>query len=330
MYNSEWKRGYTSLNRFISEVVLFALLLSAGAFTLDGFLTENLKRARDGDLGIWNEIFDGKIGSEIVVYGASRALVHFDPRIIERGVGMTVYNLGIDGHNFWLEYLRHSMLLKYNVKPKVIVLEVGSATLAKRRDLYTPEQFLPYMLSEPEVANAISSYDGYKYLDFHVPLLRYFGKAESVARALIHFLIPYYMDSDRIKGYQGRDIVWSSGDWERAKLASRPLEVTIDPQTVKLLESFLEECRVMDIKVVFVASPEFIEGQGYVTNRKEIFEIFEAMSIKFRIPLLDYSHDSISYKTEFFYNSSHLNVKGAELFTRKFVTDLKPLLERQH
>jgi hypothetical protein len=292
---------------------------------IDSFLTENLKKNRRADAGIWNEIVAGNIKSEIVVYGASRAWVQYDSLIMADSLRTTVYNLGIDGHNFWLEYLRHSMLLKYNIKPKVIVLDVGSVTLAKRKDLYNPEQFLPYMLNQPEVEAAISSYDGYKYLDFHIPLLRYYGKAETLARALILFLIPSHNKPDRIQGYLGMNLAWSSGDWERAKRTA-PSNMMNDPQSVKLFDSFLGECSIRGIKVILVASPEFIEGQRYVTNRKEIFAIFEAMSTKYGIPFLDYSNDSISYEAEYFYNSSHLNIKGAELFTRKFVQDLKPLL----
>jgi hypothetical protein len=327
MSNSDFRsRKEHGLKRFISEVAIFFLLLIAGAYTIDAFITENLKKIRWGDSGIWNEIFAGGIKSEIVVYGASRAWAHYDSRIMEDSLGMTVYNLGIDGHNFWLQYLRHSMLLKYNTKPKVIVLDLSTNTLAKRKDLYGPEQFLPYMRNQPQVESTISSYDGYKYLDFHIPLLRYYGKAESLARSLILFLLPSHKKPDRIKGYLGMDLAWNSEDWERTKRSSQPSNTVNDPQTVKLFDSFLEECKVLDIKVIFVVSPEFIEGQSYVTNRKEIFSTFDSMSTKYNIPFFDYSKESISYESEYFYNATHMNKNGAELFTKRFVADLKPLL----
>ncbi len=313
------------MKRFLYEVATFFLLLIMGAYIIDAFLTENLKKYPVGDSGIWNEIFAGRVNSEVVVYGASRAWVHFDPRIMEESLGMTVYNLGVDGHNFWLEYLRHSMLLKYNTKPKVIVMEISQNTLAKRKDLYGLDQFLPYMLNQPQVEAAISSYEGYRYLDFHIPLFRYYGKAEALVRALIQFLNPSHYSPNRVKGYQGKNSAWS-GDWERVKRDLQPSKAVNDLESIRLFDSFLEECRILGIKVVFVSSPEFIEAQQYVTNREEIFSIFEAMSAKYNIPYLDYSKNFISYKTEYFYNSGHLNKGGAELFTKKLVVDLKPLL----
>lgn len=301
------------------------MLLTMGAYVADTVLSESLKKYPKGELGIWNKIFAGKVNSEIVIYGASRAAAHFDSRLMEEGLGMTVYNLGIHAHNFWLQYLRHCMLLKYNTKPKVIVLEVGLITIDKRKDLHDPDQFIPYMLEDSQVKYAISSYEGYGYLDFYIPLLRYYGKVELCVQALIQFLLPSYYVSDRIKGYQGVDLAWN-GDWNRAKLTMNGWKGGIDPDTVRLLDSFLEECGALGIQVIFVSSPEFIEAQQYVTNRDQIFSIFKAMSTKYNIPYLDYSKHSISYKTEYFYNSSHMNKKGAELFTKKLILDLKPLL----
>jgi hypothetical protein len=296
-----------------------------GAFMIDKFLTENLKRYPVGDAGIWNEIFAGRINSEIVVYGASRALGHFDTRIMEDGLGMSVYNLGIDGHNFWLQYLRHSILLKYNKKPKVIVLEISTNTLEKRKDLYASDQFLPYMLNQSEVEAAISSYEGYSYLDFHIPLFRYFGKVESLVQASIQLLSPSFYRPNRVKGYKGDDLAWNEG-WEHTKLRAKPSKAVFDPKTCRLLDSFLEESKALGIKVVFVSTPMFIHAQRYTTNRSEIMAYFGAASKKYGVNYLDYSSDSISYESKFFYNPTHMNTKGSELFTRKFVVDLNRLL----
>jgi hypothetical protein len=312
-------------SRFLSEFAIFFLLLIAGAYILDRFITENLKKYPVADSGIWNEIFAGRIDSEIVVYGASRALVHFDSNIMENYLGATVYNLGINGHNFWLQYLRHSILLKYNAKPKVIILEISTETLEKRKDLYDLDQFLPYMLNQPEVEAAISSYEGYDYLDFHIPLLRYYGKAESLVRASIQFLRPTHYKPDRVKGYIGNDADWNGG-WERTKLSAVHSKVVFDQETAILLNSFLEENKARGIKVIFVSSPRFYHAQQYTKNRNEVMTYFEVLSKKYDIPFLDYSNDPISFESKFFYNSSHLNKRGAELFTRRFVVDLKSLL----
>ena len=42
-------------------------------------------------------------------------------------------------------------------------------------------------------------------------------------------------------------------------------------------------------------------------------------------PILNYTYDPISYDTNFFYNATHLNKTGAELFTRKLAHDIDSL-----
>ena len=311
------------MKRFIAEVLVFFLPLLVAAPFIDAFISGNLKKSQRGELGAWNDVYAGRINSDVVFYGASRTMVQFDPQIVSEALGVSAYNLGINGHNFWLQYLRHSTLLKYNTKPKIIVQAVDMTTLDKRPDLYDPDQFLPYMLRDPQVEAATSSYEGYSHLDYHVPLLRYYGKAMAAAQALILFVDPALLPPDRVRGYQAMDVAWN-GDWERAKATMLPIETVPDQGTVRLFEAYLEECRRMGIKVIFVSGPEYIEAQDFESNRAQIFAIFSSLSKKYGIPFLDYSRDHLSFDTHYFYNSQHLNKTGAELFTRELTMALRP------
>jgi tagatose-1,6-bisphosphate aldolase len=76
------------------------------------------------------------------------------------------------------------------------------------------------------------------------------------------------------------------------------------------------------VKVVFVYTPEYIEGQKFIQGRKELISLYSKYSKQYNIPFYDFSNDVICYKKDFFYNSNHLNKDGAELFTRKFVDTL--------
>ena len=83
-----------------------------------------------------------------------------------------------------------------------------------------------------------------------------------------------------------------------------------------------------------VYSPEYIEAQGLYRNRKEIFKMFKEIANNYDVEFMDYSQDPICYDKSFFYNSQHLNAKGAELFSKKIavemaINELKPLCDRQ-
>jgi lysophospholipase L1-like esterase len=56
-------------------------------------------------------------------------------------------------------------------------------------------------------------------------------------------------------------------------------------------------------------------------------DTLKSIATRFSIPYLDYSPDSLMYHKELFYNTTHLNKKGAEIFTRQLAADLKNLIK---
>ena len=313
------------MRRFVKKIIYHFLILLITALLLDFIISSRLKihdQFAYGESYIWNEIYQGKVNRDILIYGSSRAWVHFDPKIIQDSLRMSTYNLGIDGHNFWLQYFRHKALIKNNVKPKVIILSVGIFTLNRRSDLYNMNQFLPYIYYE-DVYHYTSVYKGFTIFDYILPLYRYIGKRDVLRQAF------YYnkgrqskQENYRIDGFRGMNREWNH-DLENAKQKLASFTLNMHEPSIKLMELFFEECNDLGIEVVMVYSPEYIEGQYFVENRSEIMETFSNLSETYNFHFLDYSNDEISKDKILFYNSMHLNAIGAERFTTKFVSDLK-------
>ncbi len=76
-----------------------------------------------------------------------------------------------------------------------------------------------------------------------------------------------------------------------------------------------------------VIAPFYIEGQDRITNKDEHLKVISSISQEYKLPLLDYTKDSLSYTQDLFYNNMHLNKKGAELFSSKLALDLKSIVE---
>lgn len=290
---------------------------------MDIFISQQLQKSDScyGEYEVWNDIYDGNINADLLIYGSSRAYRHFDPNIIEDSLDLSAYNLGINGHNFWLQYLRHIEYIKTNTLPKHILLAVDVNSLGKIKDLFQMDQFLPYMLWNKNITKFTSSYEGYNRLDYYVPALRYFGKSNAKQEALVALMsdsiIPY-----RKKGYNGSNEKWND-DFINAKKKMTYYEVRIDKPSLDLFDKFLKECQNNNIKITLVHSPLYIEGQEFVKNRKEILQIFKDFALKYNLYFLDYSKDALSFDKNNFYNAMHLNRLGAELFTKKLVGDLK-------
>lgn len=312
------------MRKFTVKILFFILPLVVLILPLDYAISYFLSKSNQfpGEFEVMNDIYNSKANCEVAIYGSSRAWVHINPTIISDSLNLTAYNFGIDGHNFWLQYLRHLELLKHNEKPKKIILAVDLYSLQKRDDLYEPDQFLPYMLWNKNIEKYTNSYKGYSEYDYNIPLIRYSGKFHALKGSIKMLLMGSSNQSYRNKGYLGMDLKWNS-DFDLAKAEMKSYKVKLEEQSIQLFESFIQECKNEKIDLILVYTPEFIEGQNFVSNRNEVIELFENLSNKYNLTFYDYSTDEICYNKNLFYNASHLNKFGSELFTKKLAAKIK-------
>ncbi len=311
------------MKKLLLNTAIFFVPLILFMFLADLLFSHYLRNSRDGEYSVWNDIYDGKVNADVVIYGSSRAMVHFNPAVIRDSLHVNAYNLGINGHNFWLQYFRHKQLMKNNKAPRFVIHSVDVFTLVKRKDLFEMEQFLPYMLYNAEMKSWISSYQGFKSYDYYIPLVRYYGQAKTMKRIFKYALTGRNsVDSARTLGYKHVNLTWND-DLDRARQKYADYRVTIDTATVRLFDKYLQEMAASHIPVVLVYTPEYIEGQTFVKNREEIIQVFRLFAEKYNLAFLDYSNDPISHDKAYFYNASHLNGRGAEAFTSKIIGDLK-------
>jgi hypothetical protein len=309
------------MKKFILHTAIFMAPIVVIAFLADRFINYTLTTSKTGDYAVWNDILSGKVDADIVIYGSSRAWLHLNPKIIEDSTGVSAYNLGIDGHNFYMQYLRHHLLLKYDKAPSTIILSLDNFTFDKKKDLYNPEQFLPY-LDNKDILDATKTYFGFDYYDYTLPLVRYAGQKDALKNALKIMVKPSLNNIDRYKGYSGQELTWNN-DLDKAMAIQKKYVQHFDSATISLFDQFLYEMRDQKIEIIMVYSPEFIGGQRFVSNRKQVFAIYDSFARKYNIPFFDYSADSMSQNKDYFYNSQHLNSNGANIFTRKVIHDIK-------
>jgi hypothetical protein len=311
------------MKRFFVKLWVFVLPFLITLYGLDVFISKNLAKSNLADNSTWKAIYNGTVNADIVIYGASRALQHIDPAILEDTLHQSAYNLGIHAYNFEMQYLRHKLFLKYNKKPKLIICSLDFMTFQKRADLFNPGQFLPYMLFDSLMRKYTADYIGYKYCDYVIPLVRYYGQGQYIHSAVSLAISKTPNDADRAKGYYGTEQQFIPVFNEGAKDQRPYYDIKFDELSIQLFDRYLAECKAANIKVVFVYTPEYIYAHKFIRNRKQLFDLIHHFSEKYNIPLYDYSSDPMCNNTAYFYNSEHLNRAGSQLFSKKVASDLK-------
>ena len=103
--------GGVALARLAAFFALLALLV----FATHAAITHGLRSTRTSQFGTLNRVMDGEVNADIVITGSSRAVVHYDPRVIEKATGLTAFNLGRNGSQtdmqvaFFKAYLKHKL-----------------------------------------------------------------------------------------------------------------------------------------------------------------------------------------------------------------------------
>lgn len=305
------------MKKFIKRILFFIAPIIVLALPLDLVISKVLKSKSlyAGEYEVWNDILESKIDAKIAIYGSSRAWFHFNPALFEKELHQKTYNFGIDGHNFWMQYLRHKEYFKYNTHPKLIICSVDIFTLAKRKDLFNLNQFLPYMLWNNDFYQYTNSYKGYNSSDYYIPLKRYASNINISDLTASTTKIRY-------NGFKGNESEWNT-DLKKIKVSKPNYRVELDSASILLFKQFINEMKKEDINLIFVYTPEYIEGQTFVKNRNVIISIFDEISKNYDIPFFNYSSSDISHNKSLFYNSLHLNKKGANIFTERFIKDFK-------
>lgn len=317
------------MKKFLVKILVFIVPIIAILYPVDLFLSNYLKKSNThafGEYSVWNDLIEGNINSEIVIYGSSRAWVGINPNLIGKELNKKVYNLGIDGHNFWLQYLRHQILLKYNKKPRHIIVSIDPFTFERREDLYNKDQFLPYLLYNNNFHQSLKPYKGYSTTYYYIPCLRFIGRTKAVNAAFGSLIKPNTNEAGRVNGFKAINTKWNK-DLEKAIQKIKFYKIDFHKPTIRLFKRFIKECKEENIKLIFIYTPEHMLGQEFIKEKKLLMNLMNEITSKNNIPFIDYSKDSICSDKKYFYNSNHLNKLGSEKFTIKLIEDLKPIVQ---
>lgn len=302
---------------------LFFALLAGIAFGLHSAITIGLQMIHNSAFGATNRLVNGEINAQIVITGSSRALVHYDPKIIGHATGLTAYNLGRNGSQTDLQLAVLKTYLQHNRKPRLIVHNIDLYSGVTSHEIYDPTQYVPYLGEEAIYRGVKRAYPDawkWKYLPLYgyvVPDTRFTWVA-GLAR-----LVGIEPRQDHFDGFVPRDLSWTGAFDEFRASHPHGFRTPVEPQGLRDLEDLILLCLEQRIPLVFVYSPEYFEIQPFESNREIIFDIFRRLCGRYEIPFWDYSDSVISRHRGNFYNSQHLNAGGASLFSADFAQRLK-------
>lgn len=247
---------------------------------------------------------------DVLVFGSSRAIHHYNPEIIEDELGMSCFNCGDDGDGIILAYGR-LLMLKERHHPKVVIYDVNPSFDLEVNDNH---KYLGRLKSHYDrdvikpIFNAIDKKEKYKMVSH---LYRYNSK---FLQNLFVFATGRAND-DGIKGFRP-----SKGSLDRMKVKDTDQNgidkaYELDTLKIRFINEFIDSCE--GATLYFVVSPIW-----YGMNEMKLKTIRDICE-KRGIPFFDYSNDPKYVRQDkWFKDGVHLNSIGADEFTDDLVQQI--------
>lgn len=314
--------NFSDMNRLLKNVGVLLLIILLLAISVDYVITTGLRKSDIRKYAVWNDIFDSKIDADVVIMGSSETWCGYNTYVIDSLLHCNSYNLAIDGHALKYQLLRYNTYRRFCHRPKMIIvnLDIPGVFRDDKGYAYEREQFFPY-IKDDSLINCVLSDKRISMLDRYLPLYRYFGYRDEIEDGFRSFFGRSYVEGGMYKGYRGNEYKWSSGSLAMDSLFEAPN----NPEVVSLFYDYVRTAKEEGISVVLVEFPEYFMLRKKFSNVFEIECVFRELASKLDVPLLDYSDLRICYDTMFYYNPSHLNKSGSELFTFELCKDLDSL-----
>lgn len=253
--------------------------------------------------------------ADVLIMGSSRAHHHYNPQILSDSLGLSCFNLGMDGSGVILMDGFYRLITQRYI-PKYIIYDLTplfdlyqySADVNNTRYLaqlkpYYREDCLKQLYADVDGLERMKLYSGfYRYNTTCLHLFRSFFGHET-------------FDGD---GYLPLDEVMKD-----AKSVDSSTDNEIDTVKVKYLKQFIRDCKENKTQLIFVVSPRF-----GVTNSLWLQPGFDIISREGGCKILNYycAYEFASNK-EYFRDSFHMNREGADNFTKKIAHLIKKIIE---
>lgn len=296
---------FEEMKSFIIKILVFFGVVALIDFAFGSVCNYLYFHSKGGDTYKINYAVQNNC-SDVLVMGSSRANHHYNPDILADGLGVTVYNLGIDGSGAILADGLYRMISE-RYCPKYIVYELTpsfdfyhySGDANNTRYL---SQLKPYY-KERSISGVFDDIDRFERLKLNSGLYRY--------NTTFLNLIRFYLQG----GETGNGYSPLTGTMKTFVEKKTIEDSTIDSLKIKYLEQFISDCKRNGTQLFFVISPMY--GAESSSEYNPGIEICEKNGY------VVFDHFCDMQEMKYFNDSYHLNSLGSDAFSKQIAEEIK-------
>lgn len=248
---------------------------------------------------------------DILIFGSSRCMHHYVPKIIEDTLGMSCYNCGVNGNGIVYLYSR-LLWMTERYTPKVLVYDIQSGFDVAEGDNTKYLGWQKRFYDEPGVSDVFSMVNKFEIIKMYSQLYRY---NESFVQMIMDNIHP--VQDVEYGGYRPHHSVMTY----KPQIVEPNQITTWDPVKKECMLRLIGLCKDKGIRLVFAYSP------SYGGVHPPCDDIVKKLAEDNNIILIDHYRDpNFCMTNDYFYDSVHMNDSGATAYSQTFASELKDLL----
>lgn len=309
------------LLKYFVTVLLAVLLLTCLATWL---ANKGLNRSGVDFYGKLNATTDTGKHTSLLLVGSSRALVQLNPLIFDSVTGLNSYNYGLNAGSIktWANIIQAAVT--FQKQTTVVVLNIDYNTFDIDADPYKDAYYYPFELKLQDAiftsSNKIKLVHKLKLFD--VSLYDDYAKYAAVDG----WIRPGRVAAGGYKGFYPYPPANTMQPFTGVDTSKRYF--IISPAGLKLLQNCMQLCNKSNVKLVLVMAPYFkkYSPEKYFLNFQNLKDSVQQLAKQNNVPFFDYTNTSFSNEQTYFYDVTHLNSQGANIYSLLVANSLQHYL----
>ncbi|MFZ1289750.1 MAG: hypothetical protein WAR79_06655 [Melioribacteraceae bacterium] len=311
---------------FIKKSFLFIIGFFVLVFLLQFTINQIIKYINIGEYGVLNKINEGKINADIIVSGSSRALKAVNPEIITRETGMSCFNIASDGSDLGIQLPKLKWYINNNRKPKIIIQDVSQFGGGISSTIYEPFKYLPYISDDSLYAGILRIDKDFWIHKFFAPANLLYYNFDFYAKFAQELVNTINKKENFKNGFLPDNSKWTGNFDLYKKENPNGINCSVNDDYVHYLKGLMQLCRYEDIILFFVVLPNYYRLKEITVNLNDVLTYYKSLKDEHNVYFFDYSETDISKNEEYFYNLTHLNLLGADTFSKNICKDLNKII----
>lgn len=257
------------------------------------------------------EIFNDTTSYDILYIGSSRTHTTIFPSVVDSITGLSGYNAGVEGGNFFEFKLTLDGYLAKHPSPKFGVLTIDCESFNLDKKIFFPVQYFQ-VLQNPAIRKTFKDLKEYKlFFIEQLSFLRLIYYDDYIKNLAVQGLLGQnelsHGNSFQNKGYLSNGYTCTD-----TLTKYKTQKIKLSKEGLEKMQAIIDTCKAKNIRVFLTYAPEYnFRYQSSFSNFDELVRIINDVAIKNNI--LFYRDDSLELCKNpcYFTNYGHVNTYGA-------------------